>query len=505
MYVRKARIDETPIFIFNNSAHQHPNSLVLRGGVFAIHILDIVRRERPGAKLLFVGSHAQRLFSEPWGPGESILKHESVREILDRNRDNIIWISGWLSEHALDRLFSSARFFLLPSIDLHTSSVLRAMGQGCIPIVSNAYGISELISQRRNGIILNILDSSVSKMTEFGFTNTDHDAFLSQFNELRDRLSREIRQHLDTLIEPRSWLQLFQTMNEEFDRRFGRPVDTKFLAKPLQEDRRGIDTSGDLRGFTLDVSRDDFKRVGRQELPRIGNVRVVRYGPNVLSFDSGEVADRRVSSLEWFLNSKPKLVHCWSSFSEAVAALANQRADIPHNARTLLSRHLEADSMNKAEITIKEVIEAQESWFFTLEASMGELRSQLRRLESSLVGTIGQRLSSLERTIDERTQRLLSLETARQEWSSRLLSLESMAEDRNNALHDIRKVVQHESATRIQHIDQLNNALEDVRKTGESMLYSIAILGRGLEDIYEHLFEKRLSLLEANSRLANAT
>ena len=65
-------------------------------------------------------------------------------------------------------------------------------------------------------------------------------------------------------------------MNEEFDRRFGRPVDTKFLAKPLQEDRRGVDTSGDLRGFTLDVSRDDFKRVGPQELPRIGGERAKR-------------------------------------------------------------------------------------------------------------------------------------------------------------------------------------------------------------------------------------
>ena len=158
--------------------------------------------------------------------------------------------------------------------------------------------------------------------------------------------------------------------------------------------------------------------------------------------------------------------------------------------------------MNKAEITIKEVVETQESWFFTLEASMGELRSQLRRVESSLVETIGQRLSSLERTMDERTQRLLSLETVLREWSSRLLSLESMAEGRSNDLHNLRNVVQHESATRIQHIDQVNNALEDVRKTGESMLYSIAILGRGLEDIHEQLFEKRLLLLEASSRLA---
>ena len=162
--------------------------------------------------------------------------------------------------------------------------------------------------------------------------------------------------------------------------------------------------------------------------------------------------------------------------------------------------------MNKAEITIKEVVETQESWFFTLEASMGELRSQLRRVESSLVETIGQRLSSLERTMDERTQRLLSLETVLREWSSRLLSLESMAEGRSNDLHNLRNVVQHESATRIQHIDQVNNALEDVRKTGESMLYSIAILGRGLEDIYyEQLFEKRLLLLEASSRLGKGT
>lgn len=64
-------------------------------------------------------------------------------------------------------------------------------------------------------------------------------------------------------------------MNEDFERRFGGPIDTKFLAKPLQEDRGGIHTPGGLRGFTLDISRDDFKRIGRQELPRIGNVRVV--------------------------------------------------------------------------------------------------------------------------------------------------------------------------------------------------------------------------------------
>src|SRR5207237_4908388 len=47
MYIRKARSDETPIFVFNNSAHQDQNLLVLRGAVFAIQILDIVRRERP--------------------------------------------------------------------------------------------------------------------------------------------------------------------------------------------------------------------------------------------------------------------------------------------------------------------------------------------------------------------------------------------------------------------------------------------------------------------------
>src|SRR5207248_733535 len=156
----------------------------------------------------------------------------------------------------------------------------------------------------------------------------------------------------------------------------------------------------------------------------------------------------------------------------AAATLANQRADIPHNTRTLLSRQLEADSMNKAEITmIKDIIETQESWFFTFEASMGELRSQLRRLESSLVETMGQRLSSLERTTDEHTQRLLSLETALREWSSRLLSLQSMAEAWSNDLLDVRNVVQHESTTRIQQIDQVNKAQEDVRKTGERMLY----------------------------------
>lgn len=154
---------------------------------------------------------------------------------------------------------------------------------------------------------------------------------------------------------------------------------------------------------------------------------------------------------------------------------------------------------------IEAVIEEQESWFFTLEASMGELRAQLRRFESSLVETIGQRLSSLERTMDERTQRLLSLESTLREWSSRLRSLESMAEDQGTAVHDIRKAVEHESEARIQHGDGVDKVLEDVRKTGERMLYSIAMLGRGLEEIHEQLLEKRLLLLEANPRLVKST
>jgi predicted nucleic acid-binding Zn-ribbon protein len=172
-----------------------------------------------------------------------------------------------------------------------------------------------------------------------------------------------------------------------------------------------------------------------------------------------------------------------------------KRAETTSRGNRLLTRFAE----------IEEVIEEQESWFFTLEAAMGELRSQLRRFESSLVETIGQRLSSLERTMDERTQRLLSLESTLREWSSRLLSLESMAEHRGTAVHDVRKAVEHESAARIQHGDRVDKALDDVRKTGESMLYSIAMLGRGLEEISEQLFEKRLLLLEASPRLVKST
>src|SRR5262249_7297194 len=176
-----------------NSAHQDPNSLVRRGGIFAIQILDIVRRERPAAKLLFLGTRAQRLFSEPSGLGASILNDESVRELLHRDGDNIIWMNRWLPERALDRSLASADFFLLPSIDLHSSSILRAMSHGCIPIVSNAYAIPELISHDQGGIVLNILDSSISGMTKFGFTNTNHDLFINQFDELCDRVGIQIQ------------------------------------------------------------------------------------------------------------------------------------------------------------------------------------------------------------------------------------------------------------------------------------------------------------------------
>jgi len=45
-------------------------------------------------------------------------------------------------------------------------------------------------------------------------------------------------------------------------------------------------------------------------------------------------------------------------------------------------------------------------------------------------------------------------------------------------------------------------ALDDVRKVVETVLYTIAMLGHGLDGVEEQLFKKRLSLLEAASLLA---
>jgi glycosyltransferase involved in cell wall biosynthesis len=119
-------------FLFTNSHNGDPNNFYRRGGREVVTAFSRLRDSRKDAELVVVSPDADRL-SLP---------------------DFVTVISRRLEEDELNRQFAAAHAFLLPSVDLHAHSVLRAMSHGCVPIVSDAPGLSEYVTDRETGLIV---------------------------------------------------------------------------------------------------------------------------------------------------------------------------------------------------------------------------------------------------------------------------------------------------------------------------------------------------------------
>ncbi|MDQ3185878.1 MAG: hypothetical protein M3Q16_05335 [Pseudomonadota bacterium] len=143
---RKDYCAERPIFLFTNSAHQNPRSFALRGGI--ISLLFAEKFLRSGRDALFIFRTARPMDRELRGWGVDLVFMHSVE-----NRQ-IMWLEGHVSEHEQLRLFMTADVLLLPSVNLHSVTIMQALAAGAIPVVTDTYGPDLYVKDGQNGIIL---------------------------------------------------------------------------------------------------------------------------------------------------------------------------------------------------------------------------------------------------------------------------------------------------------------------------------------------------------------
>ncbi|WP_430447472.1 MAG: hypothetical protein ACQZ2J_09325 [Pseudomonas piscis] len=137
---------QAPIFLFVNSANQNPRNFSLRGGHIALR-------------------YWQRLFPEP-GEGRLIMRcaRPADLELAEYGVDlewlrrhegkSVIWIESYLSESELDSLMQASHFLFLPSMSLHSVSIMSAMAAGAIPIVSDTVGTDRYVTDNLDGVVL---------------------------------------------------------------------------------------------------------------------------------------------------------------------------------------------------------------------------------------------------------------------------------------------------------------------------------------------------------------
>lgn len=136
-----------PCFLFTSSAHQQQASFNLRGGGSVLLFAERYLREGRKAQFLFRCGRPRDYELEEFGINIAWL-HEA------ENDQKIIWIEGFLPENEQLSLFKLADFFLMPSVNLHSVSLMQAQLAGAIPVVTDTYGTDRFVEDGRTGIVL---------------------------------------------------------------------------------------------------------------------------------------------------------------------------------------------------------------------------------------------------------------------------------------------------------------------------------------------------------------
>jgi len=135
-----------PKFLFVNSANQNSLNFFNRGGHLVLRFWkEFIANDRDGLLMLRCAKPSEKELID-YGVDISFLASETGRSIL--------WAKDYLANHEISALMASAHFFLLPSMSLHSVSIMQAMMLGAIPVVSDAVGVSRYVLDDEHGIVL---------------------------------------------------------------------------------------------------------------------------------------------------------------------------------------------------------------------------------------------------------------------------------------------------------------------------------------------------------------
>lgn len=181
-----------PRFLFINSANQNSANFFRRGGHLVLRFWkEIVASGRDGLLMLRCTMPDDVELRE-YGVDVSWVKGEIGR--------SIVWDQGYLAGHEIQSLMAGAHFVMLPSVALHSVSIMEAMRAGAIPIVTDTVGTSVYVTDEENGIVLRGVRTEVWQKDAVTGILVDHyyrrpelDRFLVE--QLTTRICRLLEDH----------------------------------------------------------------------------------------------------------------------------------------------------------------------------------------------------------------------------------------------------------------------------------------------------------------------
>lgn len=148
-FIAKGKIEKprnTINFVFLSSAHQIPASFRLRGGVPALKLALHLTAKRDDVRFYFRSARPDDKTLASWGI--------DLTNLHRCEQNHVVWLEDYLSDDMQARLLSISHFMILASANLHSVSIMAAMANGAVPIVTDTYGTDVYVKDRVNGIVL---------------------------------------------------------------------------------------------------------------------------------------------------------------------------------------------------------------------------------------------------------------------------------------------------------------------------------------------------------------
>ena len=146
LHGRRKEAGSRPIFLFTGSARQDPGDFAHRGGNAALLFAEQFLRAGNAGRFLFQASRPRDEELSAAGVDAGFLKSAEAQQIF--------WLDGHLPQHELLRLYLVSDFLLLPSLGLHSVTLMRALAAGAIPVITDTHGPEAYVTDGETGIVL---------------------------------------------------------------------------------------------------------------------------------------------------------------------------------------------------------------------------------------------------------------------------------------------------------------------------------------------------------------
>lgn len=171
-------------FLFTASLHGNPNNLLARGLVPVLKFIKAWHRLHPEDEFVFLSQIPEELLEE-------VVEDKALLDVL--RLPNVVTFDGqFLDDGAFSRLLGSCDFVLLPSYQLHSATILRSMGMGVIPVVTDIREVRDYGLDARNAVIIEIFGQGPTvKSAVFGDVYPLRQ-FFDQSSAIAEQMMRKI-------------------------------------------------------------------------------------------------------------------------------------------------------------------------------------------------------------------------------------------------------------------------------------------------------------------------